>query len=270
MNIQFTAPEAGPIGPDHRLIIEISPRGVYALVLDPQQNCLALYGEADGKNAPDSLKRLVASANILQEQFSKIQVFYGCPESVLVPQEFMPDTHRKEMLELVYGEQEDVFLRTDFMYRQGIRHLYSVARPLDAVVSYLFASALTGHLYTVLPEMYRAEGWHLNALFGAGSFTAMLTADGQLQAIQTFSFETPEDVSYYLLQLCQAYAAPLEDTWLHLGGLVDEHSALFQSLYSFFPRVAFAGMPEGMSLPAGLQQYPEHYFSHLFALSQCA
>ncbi len=269
MNIHFTAPDAFSADHERRLLIEISPRGVYALVLDNDQNCLALLGEPGTGNAPDTLKRLVAAENILQESFTKINILYGCPESVLVPQEFMPDTHRKELLELVHGEQEDIFLRTDYMYRQGIRHLYSVSRPLDAVVSYLFSSALTHHLYSLLPEMYRSEGSHLHCLLGAGYCTVMLTAGGNLQAIQTYHFQTPEDVTYHLLQLCEAYRVPLAGTWLHLGGMVDENSALYQSLYSFFPQVAFLGLPEGVVLPETLRAYPEHYFSHLFAAAQC-
>jgi hypothetical protein len=51
--------------------------------------------------------------------------------------------------------------------------------------------------------------------------------------------------------------------------MIDEDSALYQELFKYFPQMKFSGLPENFTYPKGLDAYPSHYFSNLFAIAAC-
>ncbi len=259
---------------DARLLIEISQHGISYLIIDNGNECAALHslhfspGSTIDK-AAEELKRLVSEEPILQEDFKNTTVVYAHAQSVLVPSDLLQEQEKKQMLELVCGDVSDAFIRTDFLFRQYTHNIYPVPRQVDAVVTYLFSSPVSTHLYSLLPDMYQGAGNHLHCIFNPSSFTAMLVKEGKLQAIQTFSFKAPEDVAYYLLQLCEAFETDVNETTLHLNGMIDKLSNLYAELYKYFLNIEFASLPDQFIYPGDINNYPSHYFSHLFAAASC-
>lgn len=259
---------------DARLLIEVSQHGISYLIIDNGNECMTLHSrhfapDTSIDKAADELKRLVSDEPILQEDFKSTTIVYAHAQSVMVPSDLLQEQEKKQMLELVCGDVSDAFIRTDFLFRQYTHNIYPVPRQVDAVVSYLFSSPVSTHLYSLLPDMYQSTGNHLHCIFNPSSFTAMLVKGGKLQAIQTFSFKTPEDVAYYLLQLCAAFEADVNETMLHLNGMIDRLSNLYAELYKYFLNIAFASLPDQLVYPDDINNYPAHYFSHLFTAATC-
>lgn len=274
MNATFKIAAAGTISTEARLLIELSQQQVAYVVIDNDNECIALQSQhfaADTSfdKAANALKQMAANDSILQEQFKNITVVYAFPEALLVPSDFISDTNKKEMLELVHGDVTDAFTRADFLYRHHTHNIYTVPRQIDAVVSYLFASPVSTHLYSLLPDMFKKSGEHLYCIFSSATFTAMLLKKGKLQAIQTYKYKTPEDAAYYLLQLCEAFEVAVDDTMVHLNGMIDNSSSLYTELHRYFLNLQFAALPEGITYPEEIANYPAHYFSHLFAAALC-
>ena len=260
------------VSTDARLLIEISQHGISYIVIDNGNECVALHSHhftTSTEKAANELKQLASNENILQENFKSTAVVYAHPQSVMVPSDLLQDTQKKQMLELVHGDVSDAFIRTDFLFRQYTHNIYPVPRQVDAMVSYLFSSPVSTHLYSLLPDMYPGSGNHLHCIFSPSSFTAMLVKEGTLQAIQTFSFKTPEDVAYHLLQLCEAFETDVNEIILHLNGMIDKTSNLYAELYKFFLYLEFASLPDTFTYPEELKNYPSHYFSHLFVAATC-
>ncbi len=274
MNSTFKIGSVESVGNDARLLIEISQQAISYVVIDNGNECVALYSHQFSQGsgmewAGNFLKQLVADENILQEDFKNTTIVYAHPQSVLVPSDMLQDAQKKEMLELVHGDMSDAFIRTDFLFRQYTHNIYPVPKQVDSITSYLFSLPVSTHLYSLLPDMYQSAGNHLHCIFNPGSFIAMLVKEGKLQAIQTFSFKTPEDVVYYLLHFCDAFETDINETVLHLNGMIDKSSNLFAELYKYFLNVEFAVLPSQFTYPADIDKYPAHYFSYLFAAASC-
>lgn len=262
------------VSTDARLLVEVSQHAVSYVVIDNGSECVAVYSHhfapgAGIEKGGNILKQLVADEKILQQDFKSTTIVYAHPQSVMVPSDLLQETQKKEMLELVHGDVSDSLIRTDFLFRQYTHNIYPVPRQIDSVVSYLFSSPVSTHLYSLLPDMYQSPGNHLHCIFSPSSFTAMLVKEGKLQAIQTFSFKTPEDVAYYLLQLCEAFETAVNETILHINGMIDKTSSLYAELYKYFLNVEFASLPSQFSYPDEMSNHPSHYFSHLFAAASC-
>lgn len=257
-----------------KLFVETGLHGISWFVIDKESACVALSTyhftpETTVDRAASLLKEIVAENPLMQEKFDSITIVYAYPTSVLVPGQLMEEAAKKEMLELLYGDITDVFIRTDFVYKQNMYNIYTVPKQTDAVVSYVFSGEVSTHLYSLLPEIIISSDHHLYCIFGNGFVTAMLLKAGKLQSIQTWQFKTPEDVAFYLLQFCEVFEVDIHDTAVHLNGMIDHESNLYNELNKYFMHLQFESLPQTFSYPEEIKQYPPHYFSHLFALAKC-
>lgn len=263
------------VSTEARLLIEVNHQCISYIVIDNGNECVAVCSRQFAKDgggidkAGNVLKQLVADENILQEDFKSTTIIYSHPQSVMVPSDLLEETRKKEMLELVHGDMSDSFIRTDFLFRQYTHNIYPVPKQVDAIATYLFSSPVSTHLYSLLPDMFQSPGNHLHCIFSPSGFTAMLVKDGKLQAIQSFTFKTPEDVAYHLLQLCEAFETDINETTVHLNGMIDRSSSLYTELYKYFLYLEFATLPAAFTYPEGIDDFPSHYFSHLFAAALC-
>ncbi len=274
MNASFKIQSSETVNADARLLIEVSQYGLAYIIIDGDNECVALHSQhftsdTSMDKAANALKQLAAGERILQETFRNITIVYAYPEALLVPSDFVTDHNKKDMLELVHGDVNDAFTRSDFLYRHHTHNIYTVPRQVDAVVSYLFSAPVSTHLYSLLPDMFRQEGNNLYCIFSISSFTVMLSKNGKLQVIQTFRYKTPEDVAYFLLHLCEGFEADVNETTVHLYGMIDSSSSLYTEIYKYFLLVQFGALPAGFRYPEGISDYPAHYFSHLFAAAEC-
>jgi hypothetical protein len=274
LNASFKIQSSETVSADARMLIEVSQHGIAYIIIDSNNACVALQSQhfshdTNFDKAANALKQLAANESILQESFKNTTVLYAYPEAMLVPSDFVSEAGKKQMLELMFGDINDAFTRTDFLYRHRTHNIYAVPRQIDAVVSYLFSSPVSTHLYSLLPDMYKESGNNLYCIFSTSSFSAMLLKDGKLQIVQTFKFKTPEDVAYYLLQLCEGFETDINETTVHLNGMIDISSGLYAELYKYFLNLKFATLPDTFTYPEEIKEYPAHYFSHLFAAAAC-
>jgi hypothetical protein len=256
------------------LIINVSLTGISYLVIDSKNNChtILCYHFAEDTNLEKTaliIKMSVSTQPILQESFSKISIIYAYPTAMLVPHALVENIDKKAVLELVHGDINDDYIRTDFVYKQNLHVLYVVPKLLDSVFSYLFSADNITHQYSLLPDLLPFKNDHLYCIFYNNCFTVQLIKDGRLQAIQSFAFKVPEDIAYYLLQLCESYAVSTDKVLLQIAGMIDSSSKIYEELYKYFLQIQFETLPKEFVYPNKMKQMPSHYFSHLFSMALC-
>ncbi len=274
MNPTFKIQSTGTVSAHAKLFIVISLQEITYLIIDNESECIALGSyhfntDVATDGIANVLKQMISDNQILQESFKKVSVVYAFSTAVLVPASWMIDRGRKDMLELLFGDQTDVFIRTDFLYEQNIHNIYAVPKQIDELASYLFPSVTSTHLYSILPSVNTVSQNNLYCIFGNNCVTAILFKEGKLQVIQTFIFKVPEDVTYYLLQICEAFEVAAQSVEIYLNGMIDSHSNLFIELNKYFLQMQFQTLPKTFTYPEEIREYPEHYFSHLFEIAQC-
>jgi hypothetical protein len=53
------------------------------------------------------------------------------------------------------------------------------------------------------------------------------------------------------------------------AGMITVDSAVYNSLMKYFLQFHFAVLPEGLVYPDAVDEYPAHYFSHIFQMLLC-
>jgi hypothetical protein len=95
----------------------------------------------------------------------------------------------------------------------------------------------------------------------------MVKKGGALQLAQIYQYTTPLDVAYYLLKIVAAFGFNQSQVYLVLSGLIDEKSALYKELQSYFIQLHFS-RPQQLALPES--ELPAHFFTSIYNLAACA
>jgi hypothetical protein len=215
------------------------------------------------------LKEIFNSDTLLQKSFKKTDVVFAFSNALLIPYEFHNNAANKAMFELVYGDTHDNILKSDLRFQHNFCNIYEVPRLVNSIVTTKFPTANFTHQYSLLPDIIKQSGNHLYAIFGEQDVTAMLLKEGKIQIIQNFKFTAPEDVTYYLLGICENFGLNINETILHLSGRITTDSNLFKEIDAYFLQIEYTTLPKAFSYTEELKQYPAHLFSHLFATASC-
>jgi len=234
---------------------------------------IACFGFEAGttiKSVAGLVQEAINSQSFLKQQFKKVDVIYGFPDSVLVPYEFMNESANNEMLDFVYGDPLEETVKRDFVFKQHLYNLYRIPSAVNSFMNGSFPAATFTHLYSVLPEVLKDQNQnHLYVIFATNNIIVMLKKAGKLQAIQNFKYKTPEDVAYHLLNVCKSFEANVNETTLHVSGMLEKVSTLYTELYKYFLQIEFDNLPENFQYADEIKQQPAHFFSHLFAVASC-
>ena len=274
MNPTFKIESSATTGRKTKIVFLLAMDTVSFIVFGENNKCLSLYSyhlaaETSAGTAAAPLKEIILSQHLPAADVDEIVFIFGYPTALIVPNGFAVETSGKEMLELIFGDQSDSFIKTDICPDQNRQTVYAVPQQIKAVTDYIFPSHITRHLYSLLPEIPSIAVNELYCIFYNSTFTAMLVKENKLQAIQTYQYKSPEDVVYYMLQLCESFEASVNDTNVHLNGMISEASNLYNGISKYFLNLQFEALPAGIDYPETINEYPAHYFSHLFAAAQC-
>ncbi len=201
--------------------------------------------------------------------FKKVCVVYSYDESVMIPFNLYNSAENDDVLNLIYGDIENNNITlTDLITENESYNTYRVPASVLKVMSIHFPNAETAHQYSVLLRKMKAEeGNKLLLIFYSQKIVVVLKNNSLVQFINTIYYNTPEDVSYALLNICAQYNA--SDVSVEVYGFVEKESALFREIYKYFESVAFATLPLDYNYKEEILQHPHHFFSHLFAINSC-
>jgi hypothetical protein len=257
-----------------RLFIKVGLQG-FSLVIQEDTvftsvACFHFEEDTNIKTVAGYIQQVIGKQPLLKQEFKKIDIVYAFPDSILIPYEIMNESVNKEMLEFVYGGLLEETVKRDFIYKQNLYNVYRIPATVNSLMNGTFPSATFTHLYSVLPEMIKDENQnHLYTIFGTNTIIVLLKKEGKLQVIQNFRYKTPEDAAYHLLNTCRSFDAAVNETTLHVSGMLDKVSTLYKELYKYFLHIEFEKLPESFQYADEIKEQPAHFFSHLFTIASC-
>jgi hypothetical protein len=173
---------------------------------------------------------------------------------------------------LVYGDAENELIFDEYVNEWNMHNIYTVSKDLHTLCRDKFRGGQYWHLYTMLLRSLAGshmKGNKASVIFYNDKFVVALLANGTLQLIQTFSYQTPEDAAYYLLLVCKQFNINSEELVLNMSGLIDTQSALYTELVKYFAEVLYENIPTSYRTDGILREYPSHYFAPLLNMSLC-
>ncbi|MDQ2720744.1 MAG: DUF3822 family protein [Bacteroidota bacterium] len=256
------------------LLCEVSNEGFSYAIKDEEQNsflCMAIYyfdKTTPPVGFPIALQILFHGHPRLSEKFKKIIISYSFPESALIPFSLYDSSQNANVLNLIHGDlhQNDAIL-TDVISKQSVYNSFRVPTAIYDLMQAQFSNALSIHQNTILLSQNAPEKNELVVIFYAQKIVVSLIKDGKYQLVNTFNYQTAEDISYNLLNICERFDVKNID--LRISGLIEQNSALYKEIYKYFNSIEFVCLPESKNCSEEISQYPSHFFSHIYAIDSC-
>ncbi|MEO6905685.1 MAG: DUF3822 family protein [Ginsengibacter sp.] len=257
-----------------RLLCEVSNEGFSFCIKDDEKNSFLGLGIYHfDKNRPTvgfpiALQIVFHQKEILSGNFKKVCVVYSFRESVLVPFPLYDRQKDSTIMNMMFGDlNQNQTILTDVISDESLYNIYRVPTTILEVIQNQFPDASNMHHYSLLMRKSTLGNDHLSVIFYAQKIIVCLIKDDKHQLVNTFDYQTPEDVSYVLLNICDQFK--IENAHLIISGLLEENSPLYKEIYKYFNQIDLTAFPEGSIYSEEITKFPSHYFSYIFALDQC-
>jgi hypothetical protein len=211
-------------------------------------------------------KRIAAIlAQCKEFNFGSVVVSSAFPQALLVPGKYFTDDY--SLLDAIYDQPLQVY-KNDPIPEWQMVNIYSLPTALHQLLESTFSSLQFIHAYTPVIKVYNGfvSDNQLSLYFTPQHFRVVLKKESAIHLAQTYSYQTPLDVVYYLLKICYEFGMEQSTVHLILSGLIEKDSALFTELQQYFTNVHFAHPPQ-MALPE--TELPHHFFTSLYNLALC-
>ncbi len=267
-------PDAGDKDSLH-LLIEVGEEGISFVWYSKSPSFiqgLAVYnfpGQLGYAGIATEIDSIFRSNGLLNNWYASVTICYDFKESLLLPAEYNIPNAAEEMLSLVYdsGNMEDI--KTESITTTSMLNAYAVDRKIASVLLNKFPGAVTFHSSSLLLQKMQPLGTILYCIIFHNTLKVFLFKEGILQFTQQFQYTKPVDVSYHLLNSCAQYNITGSEVSLHLSGMIEANSNLYNEIYKYFLNINFEQQDAAITTHDRIRFYPEHFFSHLTTMVSC-
>lgn len=269
---------SGSDNPHNMMLIEVSEKIFgYALYNKEKKEFFGLrqynLEDVNEKNTSRLIAEIIDGEPILQNNTEQTMIIYNFPESSIVPRQFFDNSVNKNLIELSYGNVNKGLLAREKVSDWDFYNVYLIPNDINALVQQKFSAGKYCHYYTLLISSLQEEiekhDTFIKTIFYPDIFIAAAFNEHKLQLLQTYSYQTPEDVAYVLLSICKQLCFNQNKLLIIISGLIDEESSLYLELLKYFQNVSWDSLPEAIHTNGLLADFPPQYFSPLLKIALC-
>ena len=149
-------------------------------------------------------------SQVFNFSYKKVTCFFNNEEALLIPEKLLTATSAEDYLSLVFGESN----RHDVKYEKLLAtkvfiNAYRVRKAITALLSRHFIIFQTAHTYsTILNDVMRRpiiDHAFIKIQFYTSHFIIAVWKDERFQLIQSYRYQSTEDVLYYLVRIVQQF-----------------------------------------------------------------
>jgi hypothetical protein len=245
----------------------------FAIMMADTREFMALeFFQMKAGNNEDEFRELVSNHPLLRQRYQGVHVFYNNGTGILIPVNVVNEDNGIQMLELVTGDLRAGIMMKDHIPEMSVEHIYSVPDYLHNEISRLFPEAVFAHFHSGWIRKKFITGGPsdvMEVLFYPDIIIVVLWINNVLHLIHSFHYDTPEDVSYQLLNIVSQWEISPEIIPVKISGLLETQSAMFTEIFKYFMNVELDVKPSGFQYDFAFDNYPQHFFSPVFSLATC-
>lgn len=256
------------------LICEVNNEGFSFCIKDTERNSfigLGIYHFDNSKPSegfPIALQVLFHQKEFLSRDFKKVCIVYSFSQSVLIPFSIYKRENNKTLMNMMFGDLEtNETILTDVIPDQLMYNCYRVPAATIEVIQSHFKNTSVMHQYSLILKRPHQEMNRMSVIFYADKLVVDLIKEGKHQLINSYNYQTSQDVSYILLNIL--HQSKIENIHLVISGLIEENSALYKEIYKYFDDIKLSDYREENVYSEELKAFPSHYFSYIFDMDSC-
>ncbi len=211
-------------------------------------------------------------SQVFNFSYKKVTCFFNNEEALLIPEKLLTATSAEDYLSLIYGES----MRHDVKYEKLLAtkvfiNAYRVRKAITELLSRQFIIYQTSHTYsTILNDVMRRpmiDPAFIKIQFYGNHFIIAVWKNERFQIIQSYHYQSTEDILYYVLRIVQQYNFELSEVSLEVSGFIDKELSVYTQLSSLFNRITTDDMQAVGVFKSIEGEYPPHYFTPFYKLT---
>ncbi len=224
-------------------------------------------GDTSINNIVANFKNVLETEPWLLSRFASKNIFYNVKEISLMPENYYSIQTMGNVCDLMFGPDKRKKCFGSGMQQGGIKLVYRIPQKLLSAAMHSFGEAAVMHSVETLGG--NTAGKVMDCLVYHKSIRVVLYNEDKLQIVQYFEYSVPADVVFHLLNVCRQFNIHPAEVQLMLHGMISRQSKLYEEVHSYFLQVSLKMLPRNIALATGLQQHPQHFYTHLMSLAQC-
>ena len=219
-------------------------------------------------SAIDALNELLHHHPNLSEKFAKTVFVTDFSPSEIVPYTLASDTVLDQILTHRMGDLSGYALMKQPLPERGAVCCFAIPHSLDVFLKSRFAEATVVHLHALWLQKVDVDKQAISVCFLYHQMHICIQRNAQLQLLQEYAFETPEDALYHILNAANTLHINLNDTTVILEGMIDQQSAMASKLQQYIPNIVWS-IPEVDRFPDASSDYPPAFLAFQDRLISC-
>jgi hypothetical protein len=264
---------------DHKsskLFIELGQRHLASFVVNSANNQILAYEffQLNDKLTPSLLNGYIIDKNFNTNAFDGVFFVHNQKEFALVPSDFYKPHLENTILETIHGDLIPLQIYSDELPQWEIVNIFGIEKSIYDTILAILPDAKHFHINSIyLKSAFKQlvnmpEEW-IKVYFYPSYFNVVVMKDAQLQIMQSFYYETADDVIYFLINLIDQFQLEVTELQIQVSGLIEKEFMTFKRLKKYFQKVSLELNPDLQFLKGQKPFQPLHYFTPLFLSSQC-
>jgi hypothetical protein len=259
---------------NHQLIVELSKHHFSCLVVTAQLHIVAfeLFKlDEEELDFDDLMMEIMRESRLLDKSYTETKVYANSPFAVLIPAGQFNKQIAEDYLSVSFGEAHRQVMRYDELSAEmGIVTAFRLDEEVPEQINRRLIMVEFHHVFSKMAEHLLQQDNKatdkIKVQFYYKHIIVGVMKNSQLHLVQFFNYQTPEDVLYYLLNICQQLGLRTAQVVLEISGMIDLQSALYNELNKYFANIAMEEV-NMKNLPQDFHHYPPHYLSPFFNLA---
>ncbi|MCX6208448.1 MAG: DUF3822 family protein [Bacteroidetes bacterium] len=259
---------------NNKLIIEISNYHI-ALIVKNDKNIEAfeLYDVDTTKSNWQNIFAAIKNySKILAKQYAQSIVYLNIADALIVPASKFSKESIEPYLTTVFGNSTSYKCESEtIQIPENPITIYRLPLTLDTAVESNFKLTQYRHTYTkILENLLGSSSTIIEIIkvqFYAKHMIVTVVNNSTLQLIQSYAYNSAEDVIYYLLNIVQEFGLNVKSTPVEVSGLIDTQGKHFELLENVFGRLSLETLTVQSIFKEHLTVANAHYYTPFYNLS---
>ena len=246
---------------NYNLTIQIGLKKISYCIINSINNSLEYLSSF---NTEDNLIDIINNETFLKSNFKTSLIIFDNFPSTLVPEKLFDKKRAKEILEFTCDAYD--IIKSDFISKNNGYVIYSIPKVINDISFTFFPHAKHKAKQTILIDYYTSCIKKEDSAFlhlSANNFNFTIFKDNKLIFHNAFTFETKEDILYFILFTFEQLKLNTETIQLYLYGEINNDDENYKILYEYIRNITFGKTPKKIKIPRDIIGIKEHQFIEL-------
>lgn len=227
------------------------------------------------KALDEKLSGLLTDTDLLNRSYRSVSAGLITKEHTLIPTGLFEPGHENKYLGFTHEIEEEVTTHHDDLMLANAKNIYSMPETTKGIITKAFPNVKLVHASSVLIESclkeYREVKGNVVVLnVRQSTFDQIIVSGSKLQFVNTFEYQTPEDIAYYTLHTCEQLKLKKDETRFRIMGTSEYYEKCAKFLRDYMKDLSTCSRTSDYAYASIFSSFKEYELVTLVTQYACA